>query len=46
MAVVALGQMQSRWAIGFLERSLRFEKSPTVRRTIRAVVHDYHNPPS
>jgi len=40
MAVVALAEMDSRWAIGFLNRSWRFEKSPLVRQTILAVLHD------
>jgi len=42
MAVVTLGSMQSDWAIKFLERSVRFEKSETVRSTIRAVVSEYN----
>lgn len=42
LAVVALGKMQSRWAMGYLERSEDFEKSDDVRQTIRAVVSAYH----
>ena len=42
MALVALGQMDNDWAIDFLERAERFEKSPVLRQTIRAVVKDYH----
>ncbi len=38
MAVVALGNMDSAWAIQFLERSTDFEKSQIVKQTIRAVV--------
>ena len=38
LAVVALGEMNNRWAIRFLSRSLDFEKSPTVRRTMKAVI--------
>ena len=41
MAVVALGQMQSRGAIGFLRLSEEYEKSETVRQTIQAVVSAY-----
>ena len=42
MALVALGQMNNDWAINFLERAERFEKSPVLRQTIRAVVKDYN----
>ena len=38
MAVVALGQMNSRRAVGFLRLSEEFEPNETVRRTIHAVV--------
>lgn len=38
MAVVTLSNMKSDWAIKFLERSERFEKSDAVRQTIRAVL--------
>ena len=41
MALVALGQMESEWAIGFLERADRFEKSPVLQQTLRAVVAEY-----
>ncbi len=43
MAVVALGQMQDDWAIDFLTRSARFEKTPSVRHTIKAVVARYRS---
>ena len=42
MAVVALGTMQSGWAIDFLTRSLGFEKTPAVRQTMQAVIAAYH----
>jgi hypothetical protein len=38
MAVVTLGSMNSSLAKGYLELSQQFEKSPTVKRTIRAVL--------
>ena len=38
MAVVTLSNMKSDWAIKFLERSERFEKSDAVQQTIRAVL--------
>jgi len=38
MAVVTLGNMNSDWAIAFLERSEPFEKSEIVAQTIRAVI--------
>jgi hypothetical protein len=38
MAVVTLGNMNSDWAILFLERSEPFEKSDIVAQTIRAVI--------
>ena len=41
MAVVALGKMQHRWAINFLDRSEDFEKNDAVRRTIHDVVSQY-----
>ncbi len=42
MALVALGQMESSWAIGFLTRAEQFEKSPALHHTLTAVVNDYH----
>lgn len=42
MALVALGEMNNDWAIGFLERAVQFEKSDMLRRTIKAVVAEYH----
>jgi len=41
MALVALGQMENDWAIEFLERAHRFEDSPVLQQTIKAVVADY-----
>lgn len=38
MAVVALGEMNSKWAISFLKRAESFEKSPVLKKTIHAVV--------
>ena len=38
MAVVALGNMDSRWAMGFLRLSLDYEQSPKVLHTMRAVL--------
>lgn len=40
MAVVALAQIDSEWAIKFLERSVRFEKSDQVRHTILAILNE------
>ena len=45
MAVVALSQMQSDWAIGYLRLSKNYEKSETVRQTIEAVVAEYETGP-
>ncbi len=42
MALVTLGQMESSWAIGFLERAGQFEDSPVLHHTLRAVVAEYH----
>jgi len=42
MALVALGQMESEWAIGFLQRADQFETSPVLKHTLRAVVAEYH----
>lgn len=44
MAVVALSNMDSRWAIRFLQRSEKFEDSPTIQHTIRAVVNMHYAP--
>ncbi len=41
MAVVALSQMQSDWAIGYLRLSANYEKSETVRHTIQAVIAEH-----
>ena len=38
MAVVTLGNMNSDWAIKFLERSEPFERSEMVANTIRAII--------
>ncbi len=38
MAVVALGKIQDSWGLDMLKRSARFEKSPSVRQTILAVL--------
>lgn len=38
MAVVALGEMDSKWAIGFLKMSVEHEKSPAIRKTIQSVI--------
>lgn len=38
MAVVALGSMNNSRAIYFLERAVRFEKTPCVKKTILAVI--------
>ncbi len=42
MALVTLGKMDSPQAIGFLTRAEQFEKSEVLRKTMRAVIHDYH----
>lgn len=41
MAVVALGKMEHRWAMGFLRLAEEYEKTPEVQRTIRAVLAEY-----
>ena len=38
MAVVAIGKMGSPWALGFLQRSLPFERSASVRHTMKGVL--------
>jgi hypothetical protein len=40
MAVVALGSMNDAWVNDFLRRSLKFEKSETLKKTIRATLAD------
>ncbi len=44
MAVVALGQTGDTWAMDFLTRSARFEKSAAIRHTIYAVLAAYYVP--
>lgn len=41
MALVALGNMENNWAINFLERAQRFEESPVLQQTMKAVIADY-----
>ncbi len=43
MAVVALGKIQDSWGLDMLKRSARFEKSPSVRQTILAVLAGFEN---
>lgn len=38
MAAVTLGSMKSDWAIDFLTRSIRFEKTPRVLHTVMSIV--------
>lgn len=38
MAVVTLANMNSDWALEFLKRSVRFERSKNIRKTIQAVL--------
>lgn len=40
MAVVALGSMEDSWTDDFLQRSARFERSETLKKTILAVLAD------
>ena len=41
MAVVTLGHMDDNWAIAFLERSLKFEKTDCIKHTMQATIVDY-----
>ncbi len=41
MAVATLGHMKNNWAIAFLERSLRFEKTECIKHTMQATIADY-----
>ena len=42
MAVVTLGHMKNDWAMAFLQRSLKFEKSDGVKHTMQAAIVDYY----
>ncbi len=42
MAVVTLGHMKNDWAIAFLQRSLKFEKTDCIKHTMQATIVDYH----
>ncbi len=41
MAVVALGNMNNRWAIEFLDMLSRYESDETIKRTMERVVQDH-----
>lgn len=43
LAVVALGNMNNRWAVEFLELSSGYEKSEELLSTINSVVADYRS---
>jgi hypothetical protein len=40
MAIVAIASTHDDWALDFLERSLKFEKSGVLRHTLAAVLFD------
>ncbi len=44
LALVALSKMHSNWVIAHLERSVKFEKSPKLRKTICAILHQCKRP--
>lgn len=44
LALIALSKMNSNWALSHLERSVKFEKSPQLRKTICAILHHCKRP--
>ncbi len=41
MAVLALGNMEDRWAVEFLDMLSEYEESETIRKTMEEVVSAY-----
>ena len=44
LALVALYKMNNNWALSFLERAIKFEKSPKLRKSICAILHQCNRP--
>ena len=41
MAVIALGELEDGWAMGFLKRAVKFEQNEQVAHTIKYVLKNY-----
>jgi hypothetical protein len=44
LALVALYKMNNSWALSFLERAVKFEKSPKLRKSICAILYQCNRP--
>lgn len=44
LALVALYKMNNSWALSFLERAIKFEKSPKLRKSICAILYQCNRP--
>ena len=44
LALITLYKMKSQWALSFLERAIKFEKSEKIRKSICAILHDCNRP--
>jgi hypothetical protein len=44
LALVALYKMNNNWALSFLERAIKFERSPKLRKSICAILHQCNRP--
>jgi len=44
LALIALHKTNNTWAMTFLERAIKFEKSPKLRKSMCAILHDCNRP--
>ena len=44
LALIALYKMKNSWALSFLERAIKFEKSDRLRKSICAILYDCNRP--
>ena len=44
LALIALYKMKNSWALSFLERAIKFEKSDRLRKSICAILYDCDRP--
>ncbi|UCF64447.1 MAG: hypothetical protein JSW33_01060 [bacterium] len=44
LALIALHKTNNQWAMNFLERAIKFEKSPRLRKSMCAILHDCNRP--
>jgi len=44
LALIALHKTNNEWAMTFLQRAIKFEKSPKLRKSMCAILHDCNRP--